>query len=153
LTGVDNAMRRLLVRFSEALFLEQPPPKDIYKFAEEYFSKAWNQAKLNMPPIGTNVMVTDPVEDQPERVGKVVAVNRIANSLDIMYPDGTREGGIPREYTSIETSTIDLSKHEWKSASQLQKELARPVPGFRAMMVAFVVNVAKLEHPPGDVRK
>ncbi len=43
--------------------------------------------------------------------------------------------------------------HEGKTAAELQRELARPVPGFRAMMVAFVVNVARLEHPPGDVRK
>ena len=27
------------------------------------------------------------------------------------------------------------------------------MPGLRAMLVSFVVNVAKLDHPPGDVRE
>ena len=39
LTGVDGQLKRLLVKFSEAVFLAQPPPKDIHKFAEEYFTK------------------------------------------------------------------------------------------------------------------
>ena len=48
-------MKRLLVNFSEAVFLAQPPPRDIHKFAEEYFTRLWNRAKINMPSIGTEV--------------------------------------------------------------------------------------------------
>ena len=60
---------------------------------------------------------------------------------------------IPCNVSSTETRDLDLSAYESKSAAELQRELSRPVPGFRALTVAFVVNVAKLEHPPGDVRK
>ena len=69
--------------------------------------KLWNRAKLNMPTIGTEVCVVDPVEDKPDRVGKVVAVNRIANTLDVMFPDGSREGGVPREYTSTGADPVN----------------------------------------------
>lgn len=71
--------------------------------------KLWNRAKLNMPTIGTEVCVVDPVEDKPDRVGKVVAVNRIANTLDVMFPDGSREGGVPREYTSTGARPLHLA--------------------------------------------
>jgi hypothetical protein len=153
LTGADAALKRLLVQFSEAAFLEQPPPRDIHDFAEAYFTRAWNRVKLNAPPVGTTVIVVDPLEKHPRRTGKVVAVNRVSNSLDVLFPDGSREAGIPREYTSTDLDEVDLSAHDGKSAAELQAALARPIPGFRALMVAFVVNVAKLEHPPGDVRK
>ena len=56
ITGVDGSMKRLLVNFSQAVFLAQPPPRDIHKFAEEHFTRSWNRAKVNMPSIGTEVV-------------------------------------------------------------------------------------------------